>query len=82
MAGSFIYIAPLTLLSIVSSFLLAVSIIRFVFVKNIDTPWYIFLWIANRFTSPKRIVAHMFPYREEKIVFRKIRKKPENKTAL
>jgi hypothetical protein len=60
-----------------SSCLLALSIVRFFFIKKIDSPWYIHRWIARKFISPKYIVGHLFPLLEKKKVIKKRQEKLE-----
>jgi hypothetical protein len=43
------------LIVIPSSFLIVVSVIRFFFIKKIESPWYIHKWAANQFLYPRHI---------------------------
>ena len=38
-------------------FLLLVSVIRFVLIKRVTSPWYIHKWVSQRFLRPKHILA-------------------------
>jgi hypothetical protein len=67
--GSFVYIPPVTLIGSLSAILLVLSLARSLFIKKIDSPWYIHAWMAHAFFSPQRILAHPFPFQGEKIDF-------------
>ena len=46
------------LIGLPAAFLLLISLVRFLVIKKIDTPWYIHKWIAYRFIRPQRIIAN------------------------
>ncbi|NEJ84035.1 hypothetical protein GR268_47215, partial [Rhizobium leguminosarum] len=51
----FVQISGFMLAAVPGTFVLVMSLLRFVFIKKIDSPWYIHKWIAYRFLIPKNI---------------------------
>ncbi|MHB9146891.1 MAG: hypothetical protein ACYC2U_00240 [Candidatus Amoebophilus sp.] len=72
--GGFVYIPFKLILYTLGSIITILILIRFRFVKRINSPWYMHKWAAHAFFSPKRVVVHTFPFKEEKMVFIKRRK--------
>ena len=50
-----------------ASFLTLVSLVRFIFIKKVDSPWYIHKWVAYRFLMPQSIEANSFPRKKIKL---------------
>lgn len=53
----FVHIKGILLLLIPGTFLLIVSVVRFVFIKRVTSPWYIHKWVSQRWLRPKHIRA-------------------------
>lgn len=54
----FISIQGILLLLIPGVFLLLMSVIRFVLVKRVTSPWYIHKWLSRRFFRARHILAN------------------------
>jgi hypothetical protein len=65
----FIHVKRSLLLGIPGTFLLLISLLRWVFIKKIDSPWYIHKWVAYRFFKPKSIIADSLSLHQNKICF-------------
>jgi hypothetical protein len=65
----FTQVSGLMLASVPGSFIVLMSLVRFVFIKKIDSSWYIHKWIAYRFLMPKNIRATSFPYKPFRLCF-------------
>ena len=53
----FVEVHSSLLLLVPGVFLLTVSLIRFVLIRNVASPWYLHKWIAHRWLKPKHIRA-------------------------
>lgn len=76
--GNLIYIPFLVHIGISTSILIIFGIIRLVFIKRIDSPWYIHKWIANTFIISKRLKGGIFSPKEQELIFVK-HKEPSKK---
>jgi len=59
----FMQIKGILLLLIPGTFLLLVSLIRFLLAKKISSPWYIHKWVSRQFLRPEHILADTFSNR-------------------
>ena len=57
----FMHIKGILLPFIPGTFLLIVSLLRFVFIKKVTSPWYLHKWVSQRFLRPKHILADTLP---------------------
>jgi hypothetical protein len=57
---SLLIVLPLSCLALV-------SLLRFVFIKKVDSPWYIHKWVAYRFLVPQHIKADSFARKKFKL---------------
>lgn len=77
--GTLFYIPFLVHIGIPISILIIFGMIRFVFVRRIDTPWYIHKWIANTFIISKRLKGGIFTPKEQGFIFVKQKKSSRTK---
>ena len=65
----FIPVKRILFIAVPGSFLILISLVRFVFIKKIDSPWYIHKWIAGYWLKPNSIKADSITNRHQKLCF-------------
>ena len=65
----FIPVKRILFIAVPGSFLVLISLVRLVFIKKIDSPWYIHKWMAGYWLKPTSIKSNFMYKRTKKLCF-------------